>query len=261
MSLIVVLALAGIVIGPWLGIIVDRAVERERLGPEHRCRACGAGLGAVSLIPVLSWFQRCPRDRGHARWAYPSVDLALAAVFALAGWRLGSSWLLVPYLALFAAFVVMAVIDMEHKLLLNVLTYPTLGLGLLAVLMLSGPQGYGDAVGPALIGALVYGGVLLLAFLVYPPGLGLGDVKLAPSLGLAMGWLAADQLSATRFVIMGLLIGFLSTAVIGLIYGAVSGQGRKAEVPAGPFLVFGALAVIMAADPSLGWFAGGVAAP
>lgn len=240
----------GLLVGPVLGIVVDRAVERERPEPEHRCPSCRASLGRGSLIPVLSWFRRCPTDAAHPRWRYPLVDLATAACFGLAGWRFGYGWMLAPYLLIFASFVVMSVIDLEEKLLLDVLTYPTLGIGVFLVLVLSGPNDHEAGVWPALTGAMVYGVVLLVAFMVYPPGLGFGDVKLAPTLGLAMGWLAADSLTAVRMVLYSLVFAFLALGVLGLIYGKLSGQGRKAEVPAGPFLVLGALALIVVSDSS-----------
>jgi leader peptidase (prepilin peptidase)/N-methyltransferase len=249
--IIVVLAVIGLVIGPFVGIVVDRAVARERPEPEHRCPECGAGLGSASLVPIRSWFVRCPVDAGHRQWRYGLVDLSLAASFALAGWRFGSAWLLAPYLVLFVSFVAMSVIDLEEHLLLNILTYPTLGLGLFMVLALSAPNGYEAGIWPALTGAGMYALILGIAFLAYPPGLGLGDVKLAPTLGLAMGWLAADSLAAVRMVLYSLILGFLALGVIGLIHGRRSGQGAKAELPAGPFLVLGALVLIAASDPSI----------
>ncbi|MDA3038581.1 MAG: A24 family peptidase [Actinomycetota bacterium] len=177
----------GLVIGPLLGVVVDRAVDRERLVAEHRCPSCRASLGAAALIPLRHWFLRCPDDETHRQHRYWLVDFTAAAAFATAGLRFGWSWELAPYLGLFAALVVMSVIDLETHLLLNILTYPALFAGIFVILLLSGPTGTEARIWPAIVGGAVYGGVLGAAFLVYPPGLGLGDVKLAPTLGLFLG--------------------------------------------------------------------------
>ncbi len=245
------LAVFGIVVGPLVGVIADRVLDREAPSPVHRCRTCRASLGPASLIPIRSWWLACPEDPDHRQWRYPLVDVSLAASFALAGWRFGTTWMLAPYLLLFVSFVVMSVIDLEEKLLLNILTYPTLGLGLFLVLVLSGPNDHADGIWPALIGAAVYGLILGAAFLAYPPGLGFGDVKLAPTLGLAMGWLAADSFNAVRMVLYSLILGFLVLGVLGLVHGRISGEGRKAELPAGPFLIVAALVLIVVSDPSV----------
>lgn len=242
---------AGLIIGPWLGVIVDRAVERERLAPVHRCQDCRTVVSGGALVPVWNWFLRCSSGPDHRRSRYVLVDLASAVVFAIAGLRFGLTWPLGPYLLFFAALVVMSVIDFETHLLLNVLTYPTLFAGVFLVLLLSGPTGAEDRVWPALIGAAVYGGVLGVAFLVYPPGLGLGDVKLAPTLGLFIGWLSVDVLVAVRLVFYAMIVAFLLGGLGGVAVNLVRRRGMRAEIPMGPFLALGAGLMIAVSSPSI----------
>ncbi len=242
---------AGLVIGPWLGVIVDRAVDRERPAAEHRCQTCRASLGSTALVPVRHWFLRCPVDPTHRRSRYLLVDLAAAVSFATAGVRFGWSWELAPYLGLFAALVVMSVIDLETHLLLNILTYPALFAGIFVILLLSGPTGTEERIWPALIGGAVYGGVLGAAFLAYPPGLGLGDVKLAPTLGLFLGWLSVDILVAVRLVFYAMIIAFLLGGLTGVAINMAKRRGMKAEIPMGPFLALGAALIIAISSPSV----------
>ncbi|MFT7597268.1 MAG: leader peptidase (prepilin peptidase)/N-methyltransferase [Acidimicrobiales bacterium] len=243
------LFLCGLVVGPLLGVIVDRAVDREKLAAEHRCQVCRCSLGNASLLPVFSWFRRCPTDTSHSWWRYPLTDLATAAAFAAAGVRFGMSIDLVPYLLFFAALVTMSVIDIETHLLLNILTYPTLLAGLVLVLVLSGSDGAQDRIWPALIGALLFGGILGAAFLAYPPGMGLGDVKLAPSLGLFLGWMSTEQMIAVRLVFYAILLSFLVAGVSGVILNAIRGD-RRAEIPMGPFLAAATIVIVAAAPVS-----------
>lgn len=237
-------ALAGLVVGPLLGLVVDRAVDRERPEPHLRCATCGRSLGRYSLIPVVAWFTRCPV--GHRSWRYPLVDLTAAVLFGIAGWRFGWTWQLGPYLLFFAALVVMCVIDVEHKLLLNILTYPTLLGGLFVVLALSTPNDFAAGIAPALWAASAYFGFFYVAHVVYPAGMGFGDVKLAPSLGLFIGWLSDDPLRGIQSMLSAVLIAL----VVGAVVGIALTRNRKAEVPFGPFMVVGAVAVIATTTPA-----------
>ncbi len=246
--LVLALGLVGLLVGPLLGIVVDRAVERERLVLSHRCQQCSADLGALSVVPVLHWFQKCSADPEHRNWRYPLVDVATAATFSLAAWRFGTGWMLLPYLGFFAVMVVLSVIDIETHLLVNILTYPAFAVGLFAVLTMSGPQGYEAGIWPALIGALVFGGAILLAFVVYPPGMGLGDAKLAPTLGLFLGWLTTSPLLAARLALYALIAGLLGAGLVGLGLRGLKVLGAKAEIPMGPGLVVGTILVVALSD-------------
>lgn len=259
----VLLGLFGFLIGPMLGIAVDRLVEREPFVPTHRCSRCGADLGGVrALLPFASWRRECPSDPEHPRWRYPFIDVASAATFAVAGWRFGFAWQVWPYLIFFAALVVMVVIDIEHHLLLNVLTYPVLLFGTFAVLVLSNPNGFGDGVNPALITAAVFGVAFWLLHLAYPPGLGLGDVKLIPSLGLFIGWLTDDTLDAIRRSLYMFIAASFSLAVVGLVMKAWAKRQPEerfahhpedwvpGEVPMGPFLALATIVTVALTQPA-----------
>ena len=79
-------------------------------------------------------------------------------------------------------------------------------------------------------------GLLLALSLLYPGGLGMGDVKLALLLGAALGWAVASALA----------IGLVAAAVAGLVMIACGGwSARKATLPLGPFLALGSLAVLL----------------
>ena len=257
------LGLFGFLVGPLLGIAVDRLVEREAFVATHRCQRCGADLGGVSaLLPFASWTRRCPDEPSHPRWRYPLVDLAASASFAIAGWTFGFTWQLGPYVVFFAALVVMLVIDIEHHLLLNVLTYPTLLVGIFAVLVLSGINDYSDAMNPSLISAAAIGVFFLVMHLLYPPGLGLGDVKLVPSLGLFLGWLTVSVPDALRLVLWTMIGALLAAGVIGM---GIKAWARRqpperfadqpedwipGEISLGPFLAVATIVAIGLTQPA-----------
>jgi leader peptidase (prepilin peptidase)/N-methyltransferase len=133
-----------------------------------------------------------------------------------------------------------AVIDLRERRLPDRLTLP----GAFGTLVLLGVAGtLGDRTGSALR-ALVAAGVLGAAFwlLALAAPIGLGDAKLALTLGAALGWYGWGA------VLAGVFTGFLLAGVAGLLLVAV-GRARLGDpIPFGPFLVAGAtLAICLAA--------------
>ena len=93
-----------------------------------------------------------------------------------------------------------------------------------------------------MIAGAAAGGVLLLAALAYPGGMGMGDVKLAGVMGLFLGSAVAPAM------LIALLAGVLFGALVIVRKGAQA--ARKTAVPFGPFLAFGSLVAIFAGERS-----------
>lgn len=238
------LAILGIVVGPVLGVVVDRAVERERIRPEHRCVNCRLGQGRRSLVPVLHWRLRCSGCSLGKGLRYVMIDVVTATVFAAFGLRFGVGWQLLPYLGLAAIVIVLATIDVETHLLPNVVMWPGIWTGLFAIFVLSGELDYPEGIGAALVGGAVFGGFIGLAHVVHEQGMGRGDVKLALLLGLFVGWLQPDLLVATRLVLYTIFLALLGGGLVGLVYNRVRSRGRS-EIPFGPALALAALVIIV----------------
>jgi leader peptidase (prepilin peptidase)/N-methyltransferase len=92
----------------------------------------------------------------------------------------------------------------------------------------------------ALIAGAAAGGFFLLAAVLYPKGMGMGDVKLAGVLGIYLGRAVAPS------IFIALVAGVLVGAAIIARKGAV--DGRKTAVPFGPFLAVGAVVALFAGD-------------
>jgi leader peptidase (prepilin peptidase)/N-methyltransferase len=98
-----------------------------------------------------------------------------------------------------------------------------------------------------LLWGLAASGFLFLAALAYPAGMGMGDVKLALLLGVALG----------RVVPVALMIGMLSALVPAIVLLVRHGQaGRKMGIPFGPFLALGGLAGLFFGDALLDAYLG-----
>jgi leader peptidase (prepilin peptidase)/N-methyltransferase len=139
-------------------------------------------------------------------------------------------------------------IDLEHYLLPNRIVYP-LAVTMLALLVLGAVgDGDGDALVRAILGGVAGFVVLGMLHVVSPRSMGFGDVKLAFVLGLALGWLGWGEL------VLGLFLGFLYGAVVGVTLMALRLRGRKDHVPFGPFLAAGTLTTVLWGDALLRWY-------
>lgn len=168
----------------------------------------------------------------------PTVP-AVAACWALLGWRLHADWALFAYGYLTVAGVVLARVDLVERRLPDALTlpaYPITGALLVAAAALGSSSG---SVTGAALGGVAMWAVYVVLRLAHPAGMGLGDVKLAGVLGLAAGWFGW----ATWTV--ALLAAFGFGAAVSLVLLATRRAGRRTVLPFGPFMLAGALLAVL----------------
>jgi leader peptidase (prepilin peptidase)/N-methyltransferase len=127
-----------------------------------------------------------------------------------------------------AVLVAVSVTDLERRIIPNRIVIPALVVAL--VVQTAREPGV-----EWLVGALAAGGFFLVLALVYPAGLGMGDVKLAAFLG---AWLGRD-------VFVALLVGSLLGAVLAVALVVLRpGAGRKSTLPYGPSLAVGGVVAL-----------------
>jgi leader peptidase (prepilin peptidase)/N-methyltransferase len=163
-----------------------------------------------------------------------AAGLALAAVAA----RSPSLWQLAALGWLMLCAVTLAFIDIAIRRLPDPLTGAALAgtLGLLAAAALAG--GHPGRLAWAVISALALCGFYLVLFIIRPSGIGLGDVKLAASVGAALGWIGWRALAEGTF------LTFALAAVYGVALLLLRRATRTTQLPLGPFIVLGTLAAI-----------------
>ncbi|MEM7023311.1 MAG: A24 family peptidase [Pseudomonadota bacterium] len=178
-------------VGSFLGVVIDRLPTGEQiLVGRSRCDSCDEKLGPSDLVPIVSWLLRrgrCARCQAKLSAFYPIIELA-ALVVALSAVAVLSGWLLVVSCVLGWALLSLAMIDLRHYLLPDVLTLPLIPLGLLVAWILD-PSLLMDHA----IGALSGFGTFALIAVLYRrlrgrEGLGLGDAKLLAGAGAWLGW-------------------------------------------------------------------------
>lgn len=246
-ALVVVLCgVLGLVIGSFLNVVIWRVPRGESVvRPASHCPSCGRPIRARDNVPVLSWLMlrgRCRDCGARISVRYPLVEILTAALFVVMALRFEADWVLPAYLYLAAVGVALALIDLDVRRLPNALTLPSYGIAG-ALLGVAAFAGAGSA--PfvrALLGMAALFGFYFLLVLVYPSGMGFGDVKLAGVLGLYLGWLGWGA------VVVGAFSGFLLGALVGVGLMLFRGAGRKAKIPFGPFMLLGALIGVLAGE-------------
>jgi len=153
--------------------------------------------------------------------------------------RFGVSWELPAYLYLASVGLALAAIDIDTKRLPNALTLPSYVVGGLLLLFPAAIDDAWDNYLWAAVGAAALFAFYFILALVYPKGMGWGDVKLAGVLGMYLGWLSWGVL------IVGGFLGFLLGAFLGGLLMLVGRAGRKTKIPFGPFMLLGALLAIL----------------
>lgn len=176
------------------------------------------------------------------------VEVITAGLFAGAAVRFGLDPVLPAYLVFFASLVAMSVIDFDLQIIPNRIVYPTIFVSVPLLAAAAAVEGDFDPLLTALLGAVLAFASLFLIHIVYPAGLGFGDVRLSFILGLFLGWLGLS------FVLVGIFLGFLLGAVLGLLLVALRIRSRQDAVPFGPFLAGGAVIAVLVGDPIVDWW-------
>jgi len=241
-------ALAGLMIGSFLNVCIYRLPRRESIvWPASHCTACNRPLAWFENMPVIGWLAlrgRCRTCGSPISVMYPLVEVTTGVVFAGGALVYGLSPLLFVRLAFACALIVLFVIDLQHRILPNVITLPGIAAGFVASVFL--PPGWLSSA----IGILAGGGILFAIAEAYYrlrgiEGLGMGDVKMLAMIGAVLGW---------PLMLLTLVLASFAGSVVGVGLMASGRGGMQAALPFGTFLALGALVAAVAGDPILSWY-------
>lgn len=244
-------ALIALLAGLAMGSFATAAAHRVPRGisvafARSECPACGAQIGARDNVPVLSWLLL----RGRARCCgtgisvrYPLTEFAVGVLYVatVLVYRHDAAEALIG-LVFVAVLAIVTLTDLERRIIPNKVLIAG-ALICLAIALSTDPAGVPER----LIAAGAAGGLFFLVALAYPAGMGLGDVKLAATMGLFLG----------RAVAPAILVALLAGSLVGLVLIARHGSGaRKMAIPFGPFLALGGLVGLLAGDQLIDLYLG-----
>ena len=226
-ALAAVALVPGLALGSFLNVVAARVpLRRSIVSPPSACMRCGTTLAWYDNIPLVSYALlrgRCRTCGATIPWKYPLVELVTALLVSACVLVFGLSWDAAVAALFCAALVAVSVTDLEQRIIPNRIVLPAAAAVLAAQTMLHPSVEW-------LLAGLGASGFLFVAALAYPAGMGMGDVKLALLLGVALG----------RVVPVALMLGMVSALVPAFVLLARHGQAaRKMTIPFGPFLAFG----------------------
>jgi len=241
--------LMGLCIGSFLNVCIYRLPESKSIvHPRSMCPNCDTRIPFYDNIPLFSylWLKgKCRRCKVKISMRYPMVEL-LGGLVALGTYlRFGLTIETLIYYVFIAALLVVTFIDLDHRIIPDVITLPGIPICFAASFALPDIT-YKDA----LLGILIGGGSLFLVAWVYTiltkkEGMGGGDIKLLAMMGAIVGW---------QGVLFTIFVASLVGTLAGFAVMLQSRKGMKLAVPFGPFLSIGSITYIFFGTELVTWY-------
>ncbi len=246
----VALFVFGALIGSFANVCILRIpAEESVVFPRSRCSSCKQPIQWYDNVPLVSWVVlrgRCRSCHAPISFRYFFVELltALAAVALYLRVGFGVEWLVL--FAFLSALIVVTFIDLDHRIIPDVISLPGIVVGFL--LSLRGEPGPVSSA----IGIVTGAGLLLTVAWGYETwtgreGMGGGDIKLLGMIGAFLGWMSVP---------FTMLLSSLTGSVVGLTLMWWTGSDTKYAIPFGPFLALGAVIYIFCGDQVIAWYLG-----
>lgn len=257
---LIVIGLLGLLIGSFLNVVIlrlpvmmerdwrDQAAAAEGrepatrepfnlVVPRSRCPKCGTAIRVWQNIPLVSYLLlrgRCAQCGAPIGLRYPIVEAFTGLASLLVAWRFGVTPEAAAALVFTWTLIALAVIDIDHQLLPDVLTLPLLWLGLVLSLWHASMGGEVLFIEPreAIIGAAagylsLWSVYHLFRLATGKEGMGYGDFKLLAALGAWLGW---------QMLPLIILLSAAVGAAVGIALMVLTRRGRDVPIPFGPYL-------------------------
>jgi leader peptidase (prepilin peptidase) / N-methyltransferase len=233
-------ALLGAAVGSFLNVVIHRLPRRESVvWPGSHCPLCGHDIRWYHNLPVLGWLLlrgRCHDCGERISLRYPLVELLTAVLFAIALVIEGPQPSVLLLWFFLAVLVAVTFIDIDHLIIPDRIVLPAALVGFVGATALAPGRWW-----EFLIAAIAAAGFLLLLGLLWPGGMGFGDVKLALVMGAVLGHVVA----------IALFLSFLLGGVVGGVLLLTGIKGRKDKIPFGPYLAAGSVIAALAGEALL----------
>lgn len=240
----------GMCIGSFLNVCIYRLPTSKSImnPPRSICPNCNSAIRFYDNIPVLSylWLKgRCRHCNTPISARYPIIELisGLTALNIFFTYGLHLEGLV--YFGFISSLIVITFIDIDHKIIPDIITLPGILIGILASFVLATVT-FKDA----LLGFLIGGGSLWLvavgySLITHKDGMGGGDIKLLAMIGTFIGW---------KGVILTIFISSIVGTCVGITLILIKGKNLKFAIPFGPFLSIGAIIYIFFGKEIIHWY-------
>ncbi|MGM0365597.1 MAG: prepilin peptidase [Actinomycetota bacterium] len=239
----ILLFIAGLIVGSFLNVVIYRIPRGLSVyKPGSFCPQCGKRIAFYDNIPVLSYLilrGRCRNCKAKIPYTYPVIEVLTAVMFAANFYFFGLSIELFSGIILASSLIAISIIDIQFRIIPNAITWPMTGIGLALSIIGDLSRWWFPLAFSA--GAFTF---MLIIHLIYPRGMGMGDVKLALMVGAFL----------IRSVIPALFIGFLIGSVYGLMMILAKKKKFKQTIPFGPFIALGSIIALFWGSNIINWY-------
>lgn len=224
----------GAAIGSFSNVCIYRLPKKlSIIFPSSQCPNCGKSISPFDNIPIISFILlqgRCRYCQSPISWRYPIVELITGLIFLslYLNFRISPQFFI--YALLCTSLIIIAFIDLEYKIIPDVITLP----GIIIGLTLSLTMPYITVIN-SIKGLLIGGGLFYAITILSRGGMGGGDIKLIAMVGSFLGW---------KNVLLTIFLGSFFGSIVGIVLIILKKKNRKDMVPFGPFLSLGAIVSI-----------------
>ena len=254
----------GLILGSFLNVCILRLPQGISITtPRSRCPQCKKLISWYDNVPVLSYVilgGKCRHCRKKISARYPFIEGLTGVVSALLYLKLGFGVEWAIYLGFACALIVLAFIDLDHRILPDSITLNGIWIGVLINVYLAPPSPLVSrilramdleitnprliALMASLLGIIVGGGLLWGVAEAYLrlrgiEGMGFGDVKMMAMVGAFLG---------APMALLTIMLGSLLGSVIGLLFMRFAGKARDYELPFGTFLGLAGIIAVLYGD-------------
>jgi len=260
----------GLVVGSFLNVCILRVPEGISIStPRSRCPQCKKLIPWYDNIPIFSYVilrARCRRCKKKISARYPFIEAlsGVVSVLLYLKYGLGVEWII--YLGFSSALLVLAFIDLDHRILPDPITLNGIWIGVLASVYLAQPSPLVArllraaglettnprviALAASLLGIVVGGGLLWGVAEAYLrlrgiEGMGFGDVKMMAMVGAFLG---------APLTLLTIMIGSLLGSIIGLAFIRLASKTREYELPFGTVLSMAGILSVLYGQDLIRWY-------
>jgi leader peptidase (prepilin peptidase)/N-methyltransferase len=262
--------IVGLVFGSFLNVVILRLPARASITrPRSHCPHCKKLIRWYDNIPLVSYLVlrgRCRSCRKRISPRYPLIEALSGAVSVLLYLKFGLTIEWAIFFAFSAALIVLGFIDLDHRILPDVITLNGIWIGIIASVYLAQPsplisrlfrsagiEGANPrivALTGSLLGAIVGGGLLWVVAEAYLrlrgiEGMGLGDVKMMAMVGTFLG---------APLALLTIMIGSLLGSIVGLLFIRFANKTREYELPFGSFLSLAGIITVLYGEELVRWY-------
>lgn len=247
------LSILAFIFGACIGSFLNVCIYRIPAGasivhPGSSCPRCKTMIPFYDNIPIFSYLMlrgKCRTCHLPIALRYPLVEL-LTGVFASAcSLRFGASLQALVVFIFIATLIVVAFIDLDHRIIPDSISLPGIPIFFLASLAVPTVTWQASVIGILAGGGSLYAVAWGYQLLTGREGMGGGDIKLLAMIGAMIGW-------------RGILFTLFAASAIGTLVGILtmirSGKDMKLAIPFGPFLALGAVIYLFFGNAIIVWY-------